>query len=421
MAWRVVGSLAVAAVLMGLAAVPVRMGLTAGQEAERSLRILSPGPSGVAVHNQRQGAAPYTVALPDAQATVRPGELTVRGLAIGMRNVAVVVPADGPWHMVQPGADGGFAVTVSIPDETGPLPLEVYAWDSPPGDPLYRVELKARVILFVSGGRPAGPDRAREPGGPAAGMTCVWSEEFDAPLAISSARQRDATWFAGGKPSATGSQYTDALFVTADDPRQPFFQQEGFLRIRAVHDPAMKDPSGWNRTWWSGHLATGFPDGTASIAMREGYAEIRMMLPAGDGTWPSFWMLDSANTLPNARHGEVEIDVMEGYGRDPRAYRVTEHRYPGRDPADAERADRSAHVAIPGNPNLFHVYGVRLTHSEVIWYLDGAEVFRAPLFRADVVSPFYFLIGLGMGGGWPSSPPPAGHYDLWIDYVRVYR
>ena len=45
-----------------------------------------------------------------------------------------------------------------------------------------------------------------------------------------------SSWFAGGKPSASGAQYSKAFFVPADDQRKPFLIKDGFLRIRATHD-----------------------------------------------------------------------------------------------------------------------------------------------------------------------------------------
>ncbi len=384
------------------------------------MQILSPGPTAIVTDNQRVEPRPYTVDIDEAGATVRPGWTKVRGISRGMKNVGVIVPAGSFWYMAIPEADGSFSVDVPIPDETGPLPIEIYAWDTPPGDNDVRVELKARAMLFVVGGK-VDPDRATEPGGPAAGMRLAWSDEFDTPLSIGSAAFRNATWFAGGKPSWNGSQYSDALFVRANDPRQPFHQRNGFLRIRAVRDPAMADPDHWGRTWWSGHLSTGFPDGTASIALREGYAEIRMMTPSGQGAWPGFWLMDTANILSTRTYGEVEIDVVEAYSHDPSRYFATLHRHPGPSPADGPSQATSQPVLVRGNANLFHTYGVRITHDEVVWYHDGAEVFRAPLYRADVVSPFYIMVDLALGSGWPVVAPPAGEYELWVDYVRVYK
>lgn len=408
--------LATAAPLIGASAEPAADRSASGPA--QSLQMLSPGPTGVSTHNQREGPAPYTVAISDEAAQVLPGKQTFRGVAKGMRNVAVVCPAGGEWRMVQPAEDGSFSVEVDIPDVTGPTPVDVFSWDSPPNDPNYRASINARVDLFVVGSPRARAEAALPPGHPAAGMRLVWSDEFDGPLSVSGSRHRDATWFMGGKPSATGSQYSDAFFVSATDRRDPFYIKDGFLRIRATHtypEPGRPGPS-----WWSGHLSTGFPDESASIEFRRGYAEVRMKTPLGQGAWPAFWLLDSASTLPSRPYGAVEIDAVEAYGHDITFYMATQHRWPG-----AERNEPYAHnqkgVDAGNIANGFNRYGVKLTDAEVVWFFNGTEVHRAPLFRHDVVSPFFIMLDLAMGGGWPIVSPPAGYYDLWVDYVRVYE
>jgi hypothetical protein len=335
-----------------------------------------------------------------------------------MRNVAVIVPAGGPWHMAQPADDGSFSVEADVPDIHGPLTIEVHAWDSPPDDPAFKVHLKARFDLFVSAGRKPSEAPLAD-NHPAKGMTLVWSDDFNGPLSASSSRTRDARWFAGGKPSASGAQYSQAFFVRADDERRPFHIRDGFLRIRATHDP--EGPRNRRPEWWSGHLSTGFPDESASIEFREGYAEVRMKTPLGEGAWPAFWLLDSHSTLPSRGYGAVEIDVVEAYGHDQRWFMATQHRWPGPKQPKSVYSHVEKSVAVKGHADSFNVYGVRVTKSEVVWYLNGDEVFRAPLYRAREVSPFFIMVNLSMGGGWPIIAPPSGHYDMWVDYVRVYQ
>ena len=384
----------------------------------QSLQILSPGPTGIASYNQRDGAMPFAVGIDDAGAGIAPGPHMFRGIAKGMRNVAVVCPAGGKWYLAQPAEDGSFSVQVDVPDVRGPMTVDVYSWDSAPNDPNYKTNIDASFDVFVLGSTKAGSDSAQAPGQPAAGMKLVWSDEFDGPLSFSSARHRDATWFAGGKPSATGSQYSDALFVPADGTSNPFLIKDGFLRIRATQTAADVDHPA---SWWSGHLSTGFPDESASFEFRKGYAEVRMKTPVGPGAWPAFWLLDSASTLPSRTYGAVEIDGVEAYGHDPKWYMATLHRWPNAGGNEPHQHVAKQVLRDPNNTGGFHTYGVRLTDADVIWYYDGGEVFRSPLFRSDVVSPFFIMIDLAMGGGWPIVAPPARSYDLWVDYVRVYQ
>ncbi len=379
----------------------------------QSLQMLSPGPTGISTHNQNTGAMPYTVFISDHDAEISSGKHSFRGVAKGMQNVAVVCPAGGKWFMAQPAADGSFSVDVDVPDLMGPMSVEVYSWDSAPDDGAFRVNINARFDLFVIGS----PEKqtVQMP----FGMKLVWSEEFAGPISVSSSKHQDAEWYSGGKPSSTGSQYSSASFVPVSDRRNPFFVKNGFLRIRATHSST--NPTQPGGQWWSGHLSTGFPDESASIQFRKGYAEARMKLPVGPGAWPAFWLLDSSSTLPSKAYGAVEIDAVEAYGHDQSWYMATEHRWPGFDQGGThtyvtEKVQRRLQAE-----EGFHTYGVRLTDNEVIWYFDSEEVYRAPLYRAEVVSPFYLMIDLAMGGGWPVAVPPSEYYDLWVKSVHVYE
>ena len=89
-----------------------------------SLQITEPGPTGVSTHNQAAKPMPYTVEVSDAHNEVAPGRRVFKGAAKGMRNVAVIVPAGGAWHMAVPADDGSFSVEADVPDVHGPMSVE---------------------------------------------------------------------------------------------------------------------------------------------------------------------------------------------------------------------------------------------------------------------------------------------------------
>ncbi|WP_342211974.1 glycoside hydrolase family 16 protein [Microvirga tunisiensis] len=217
------------------------------------------------------------------------------------------------------------------------------------------------------------------------------------------------------------SEFGAAWFPDADEGRNPFYQRDGFLRIRAQHDPDLIDPFKWNRKWWSGFLSTGFPDGSASFEFREGYVEVRMMCPLGQGPWPAFWLLDTGSTVkPNT--GAVELDIIEHYGFED-AYQIAVHDWPPRLPdGKLDESKAAGELFFPQGDvtNKFHTFGCKLTRTEMIFYKDGIEQLRRPLYQAERVSSFYLMLNLALGGGWPVVVPPSGYYDLWIDYVRAY-
>jgi hypothetical protein len=55
--------------------------------------------------------------------------------------------------------------------------------------------------------------------------------------------------------------------------------------------------------------------------------------------------------------------------------------------------------------------------------MDDKLLASVPLVEVPGISTlnWYLIVNLAMGGGWPVNPPPAGYYDMWIDYVRYYR
>jgi beta-glucanase (GH16 family) len=384
-----------------------------------SLQMLFPGPTQITSYNQADGAMPYTVAISDEAAVISSGAHTFRGIAKGMHNVAVVCPAGGRWYMAQPASDGSFSVEVTVPSVNGPMAIEVLSWDTGPNKPHYNINIAARFDLFVLGPPAQAVDTTQVQGNPAAGMKLEWADDFANPLSVSGSRHADAKWYAGGKPNASGSQYSNALFVSPTDRRNPFFIKDGFLRIRALNAPA--DDQHKMPYWWSGHLSTAFPDESASVAFRKGYAEVRMKMPLGKGAWPAFWLADTASILPSRPYGAIEIDAIEAYGHDTQWYMATEHRWEGAARDEPHIYNLKKVWRGAADPDGFHTYGLKLTDTEVIWYYDTLEVFRSPLYRHDVVSPFFIMIDLAMGGGWPIVAPPSGYYDLWIDYIHVYE
>lgn len=328
-----------------------------------------------------------------------------------MRNVAIVVA--GAWTLAVPDADGRFSAVVDLSRAAnGPLTVDVHAWDTPPNNHAYKTALNLRVHLFVEGGGNGTPPPQRPQGHPAYGRTLVWSETFDT--------LSPKVWHAGPKPD--GQEYSAAAFLGYRSPEaSPYTIQDGFLRIRARYNAQRIDPAGFGRKWTTGHLSTGFPDGSVVAGFRKGYAEVRMMLPAGHGCWPSFWLLDQNSIRNSARDGAVEIDVIEGYGHATQSYVATAHDWPPPPNTAGHPIKQRNITGLPDYSLGFHDYGVEITEKELIFYFDGQEKFRAPLFRAASQSPFFLMLTLAISQDWPVMVPPAGYYDLWIDQVRIYR
>lgn len=399
------------------------------------LQLTSPVLTGKSTANQYGSPQGYVVSVDPATWQIAPGTYTFRGLAVGLRNVAVIDPMGG-WHtIVQTGTSfdevtGEFVIAnVPIPDENGPCAVNVYAWDSPPGDGNYHVAMTLRAELFVVGGSDARPPKSPPAGLPS--MSLVFEDDFTGPLSASSASNANTKWWQGSKPSiweeGSGGEYQDAYFVHSDDAlgRNPFTvlpDGNGYLRIRATYDPYLQDPRGWSRTFWGGGLSTGFPDGHASVAYRRGYAEMRAALATGGSAWNSFWLVDQESIIEaNKAKGAVEIDIVEQYGQHPTAIQNALHNWPGGNAANGPDIHNANWLEV-GNPDVgaqMHTYGLQLTNTEIVYFFDRREVWRQPLPRDK--GPFYLMVHGSLGGGvWPTIVHPSHTYDMWVDYVRVW-
>ena len=165
-----------------------------------------------------------------------------------------------------------------------------------------------------------------------------------------------------------------------------------------------------NGTWYSGVIAT--VDGTGhGFSQQYGYFEMKAKFPASIGAWPAFWLLNSAALSSGANTGE--IDVVESYMQFPTYTNITLHDWtqPASTPAyhQSQVADLS---------NGFHIFGMLWTATTMTFYCDGAVLFTTPT-PTIMNQPYYPIIDLGLGGGWPTNQTPA-QSDMVIQYMRVY-
>jgi beta-glucanase (GH16 family) len=115
----------------------------------------------------------------------------------------------------------------------------------------------------------------------------------------------------------------------------------------------------------------------------------------------------------------AEIDIVELYGHDPRGACHTTHSYAGgRDTGGValcgQRFD-SATAALQ-----WHVYGVTVGRTEIVYWIDGKVVARAPQVKGGG-KPMFFMLDLNLGGGWPIKLDPVqNRAAMYVDWVRVY-
>jgi len=402
--------------------------------AENTMVMQSPCSPTHVKANQTLNPSLLNVAITDAHATVHPEIIPVQIQVLGLVNVEIWTHNKMATRLVNDGV-GTFGGELDLGSEpNGPIVMAVYAWNKPPGDNSYTVKLAAIMTLFVIGGK----DAAIPTPVAAAGMKLKWSDEFNT-LSATPCKQGTGTWPKCTQPTSSdgftwyenkpnGGDFGDSAFEHTDSHYNPYTIKNGFLRIRSQYDPNYVDPYGFNRHWRSGLLATAFPDGSTNVPMGNGYYEARILLPnaaasynpkASGGTWPAFWMLTRNALQTNDASGNLEEDIGEWYGVDPSSWQSGQHVYAG---ATGPNKGIFSGDPIGDLTWEFHRFGLLITDTTLTSYLDDkpyGSLAKGQLI-GNVPIEWFVMINLAMGSGFPVQPPPAGYYDMWIDYVEYY-
>lgn len=157
-----------------------------------------------------------------------------------------------------------------------------------------------------------------------------------------------------------------------------------------------------------------------------GRFEARIKLPGGgQGLWPAFWML--GNDIDHAGWPACgEIDIMEEVGFEPSIVHGSLHGpgYSGANPLTGTFS------LSPGQSFSadFHVFAVEWEPAAIRFYVDNVlyetqTPHSIPNKHWAFDHPFFLLLNLAVGGGWPGSPDAATVLpsSMLVDYVRVYQ
>jgi hypothetical protein len=283
--------------------------------------------------------------------------------------------------------------------------------------------------LYNRGGVSWKEGMPKDPPSPAKGMALVFADDFDKPLSISSTDPK-ATYF-DHKP--LGGDFSSLPFTGHAGKGDPFLQVDTYLRIRADE----KKNS-------AGLISSLFNDGHGIKAAAPCYFECRFVGPNAVGTWPAFWLLTDypsarKNGTPEKEVAVDELDIIEAYGGEglgsPNSFdrfQITPHAWnqskTARDAATKAYTDlhNPASLKKAGIPSTwyetFHTYGCKITETETVYYVDDIELGRHKTLEVSKQQPFFFLINLATGGGWPVDLSRYdGKADMYVDYVRVYQ
>jgi beta-glucanase (GH16 family) len=177
----------------------------------------------------------------------------------------------------------------------------------------------------------------------------------------------------------------------------PFSASGGILTITAQPVSAETSAKMWGYQYTSGMLSS-------SYVQTYGYFEIRAELPLGQGLWPAFWMLGPNNN---------EIDILEQLGSDPLV------------PYNALHSNMVPAIGLQNfvpTDGGFHTYGALWNRSDVIYYVDGTEVWRTPT-PADMDKPMHMIVNLAIGGPWAGAPDATTPWParMNVDYIRAWN
>ena len=281
--------------------------------------------------------------------------------------------------------------------------------------------------LYNKGGVSWNEGMPEDPPPAAKGMSLVFADDFKGPLSISSTDPK-ATYY-DHKPPGGWQDFSTLRFTSFDQPNNPFSQVDSYMRIRASEKAKS-----------SGLISSMKNDASGITTKAPCYFECRLIGPNATGTWPAFWLLTDYMTdhVKGIKVPCDELDIIEAYGgegpRQPNAfdtYMICPHCWEQGDAGKAiekkafdglRNPIRMRKFGIPSTWfEAFHTYGCKITETDTIYYCDNIEVGRHATLPLSKNRPFFFLVNLATGGGWPVDLSRYdGLADMYVDYVRVY-
>ncbi len=225
--------------------------------------------------------------------------------------------------------------------------------------------------------------------------------------------------------------YVDVLDMHSNYSNNPFEVSNGTLKITAepvaqtdlpAQPPAADDywtnhperefNTEYNNTWIPGYTS-GIITSYDSFKFVHGYVEYNARLPAGDGLWPAFWLLNGYYVGPTP-----EIDILETQGEVPN---VSHHSYHYFDTNGTPVSSASLYTLPEGDfSDGFHRFGVSWHPGKIVWYVDGVAV-RTLTGPEVSLQLMYLLANLAVGGNFVGPVGDAFPATLEIDYIRAYQ
>ena len=267
--------------------------------------------------------------------------------------------------------------------------------------------------------------------GPPAGFTTTWSDDFSG----ASGTGIDGNWKYDTGP---GSSFGTGEIETMTNSTSNVFQDgAGHLVLKALH-------SGTNPTsgWTSGRVETnaatfGAPAGGV-VMMQASIQQPNLNTSNGAGYWPAFWMLGSTLRTGTPWPTSGEVDILEDINSRSSVFGTLHCGVNPGGPCNESTGIGSGERACSGCQTGYHTYAVQIDRSvspeQIRWYLDGSNYFTVRANQVDATTwanavdhPFFIILDLAMGGGFPAAfggGPFASTVSggaMNIDYVAVYN
>jgi beta-glucanase (GH16 family) len=261
-------------------------------------------------------------------------------------------------------------------------------------------------VLQVSPGSPASsvsPTWSDAPGESAVPQRVLFEESFDGSQLDRSIWNTCHWWDDGG---CTIDSNNEMEWYTPDQVTV----SDGALHLTAA-EIETSGSNGRSYPFRSGMVTTGprFHGGRPKFAFTYGSVEARLLLPAGRGLWPAFWM------LPANSESVPEIDILEVLGQSPNELLM--HLHP------QDRSDGpSKRYRLPGAnfAEAWHTLRLHWAPGRLEYFVDGHQVWQLTSEQVPA-EPMYLVFNLAVGGDYPGEPDESTRFPATfaIDYVRV--
>ncbi|MFL5802702.1 MAG: family 16 glycosylhydrolase, partial [Roseiflexaceae bacterium] len=233
---------------------------------------------------------------------------------------------------------------------------------------------------------------APQPNGQSGSWRLLFQDEFNG-AALDSSKWVTCYLYHWADVGCYKTNGTSASWYMPDD----VLVGDGTLKLRAQHR-TVTGTDGQTYAYSSGLISSGKdtydPSVSPRFAFLYGYVEMRARVPAGQGLWSAFWMLQANGQWP------WEIDMLESLGHQPDTAFMTVH-YPAANWDD--EVDNGAYTG-PDLSADFHTYAVEWAPDKIVWYIDGIERKRFSDSAHIPSAPMYVMANLAVGGDWPGPP-----------------